>query len=97
MKISRILKKATYAITKPGLVQKKIIGINRNKKGAIIVSFSDGTRARFFNRYSSKLLKNNIVEFLAYSKGNWLNPAKDPKLKVIKQKVTILAILEANQ
>ena len=67
------------------LVQKEIISVYVSKQGYIIASFSDGTKARFFRKYTSKLLKGNVIEFLAHSKGNWLNPAKEPKLRVIKQ------------
>lgn len=53
-------------------------------KGDIIVTFSNKKKSKFSKKYSQKLLKGNLVEFYGRENKIWINPIKEPKLKVIK-------------
>ena len=85
MRKSKIFKVVSNMLIKPKKVRKEISSVFNDNKGYVIVNFTDGTKARFYKKYSHKLLKENIVEFKTRRKGRWLNPDKNPNLKVVKQ------------
>ena len=85
MKLSFIPRKVKDVFKKPALFDKEIQELFKDKKGYIIVKFTDGTKGRFNQKYSLQLLKGNSIQFYARENGKWLNLIKDPKLKVIKE------------
>jgi len=84
MSILGLAKSVIWKLRKPKLFNKKISSTT-SSKGNIIITFNDGKTSRFYRRYASKLLKGNVIEFYGYSKGDWIKPAKSPKLKVLEQ------------
>ncbi|MBC8323747.1 MAG: hypothetical protein H8E70_09285 [Candidatus Marinimicrobia bacterium] len=87
MSIFGLVKSAIGKSRKPKLFNKKIASV-ASSKSSLIVTFTDGKKSRFYRRYSSKLLVNNIVEFYGYPNREWINPARNPKLFIIEQAPT---------
>jgi len=80
-----ILKTILKTISKPNQFEKKIEKIYIDKNKYIKVGFTDKTRARFSIQYADKLVNGNQIQFKARKNGNWLNPIREPELRVITE------------
>ena len=80
-----ILKTILKTISKPNQFEKKIEKTYIDKNKYIKVGFTDKTRARFSIQYADKLVNGNQIQFKARKNGNWLNPIREPELRVITE------------
>tara|TARA_Y100001970_G_C14239541_1_gene864017 strand:- start:1735 stop:3093 length:1359 start_codon:yes stop_codon:yes gene_type:complete len=68
---------------KEEVFQKEIKSAIKNKNDYISVMYTDGYKSRFFKKYISKLKKGSKIEFKGTANGKWINPSRNPEIKVI--------------
>ena len=85
MKKRFLLNRIFDTLSKPAKYEKEIKSSYIDKNKFIILTFTDGLKARFPIQYSDKLLNGNQIQFKARKNGKWLNPLKDLELNVIEE------------
>ncbi|MBL7014213.1 MAG: hypothetical protein ISR83_07310 [Candidatus Marinimicrobia bacterium] len=85
MKNQDILKNILNNFIQFSQFEKEIKSSYIDKKKFVMLTFTDGLKARFSIQYSDKLLNGNKIQFKARKNGKWLNPLKNPELNVIKE------------